>query len=90
MISRCYAAIYQAARAVVLHYKRYDQEDSQRLFDPIKKSLGQDYAESLKKWRSIRNDVEYSPLLSEAVNAKGLEHYRREALDGASEFLERA
>ena len=87
VISRCYAAMYQAARALVLQYRRHDQEDAQRLVKPISETLGKQWAQTFQGWRSIRNKVEYYPLLDVTIQNKGLEHYRQEALDDAAQFL---
>jgi len=61
IISRCYYAMYHAARALVLHVRRADLDDHDRLPAALGQSLGTNYGDILGRWRGMRNQVEYSP-----------------------------
>lgn len=61
IISRCYYAMYHAARAVVLHYRGADLDDHDRLPTILGQILGARYGELLGNWRKVRNRVDYSP-----------------------------
>jgi uncharacterized protein (UPF0332 family) len=61
IISRCYYAMYHAVRAVVLHIRRADFDDHERLPMVLSQILGTQYGEILGKWREVRNQVDYSP-----------------------------
>jgi len=74
IISRCYYAMYHAARALVLHIRRADLDDHDRLPAALGQVLGTDYGDVLGQWREIRNQTDYSPyalvdLASQAVMA---------------------
>jgi uncharacterized protein (UPF0332 family) len=61
IISRCYYAMYHAARALVLHVRRADVDDHERLPMILNQVLGTDYGDVLGRWREMRNQVDYSP-----------------------------
>jgi len=61
IISRCYYAMYHAARAVVLHYRGSDLDDHDRLPTILGQIVGARYGELLGNWRKVRNRVDYSP-----------------------------
>ena len=61
IISRCYYAMYHAARAFVLHLRRADLDDHERLPIVLSQILGTQQGEMLGKWREVRNQVDYSP-----------------------------
>lgn len=61
IVSRCYYAMYHAARALVLHVRRADVDDHERLPATLSQVLGINYGDILGRWREIRNQVDYSP-----------------------------
>jgi len=61
IISRCYYAMYHAARALVLHVRRADLDDHDRLPAALGQVLGTNYGDVLGRWREIRNQTDYSP-----------------------------
>lgn len=61
IISRCYYAMYHAARAVVLHFRRADLDDHDRLPTILGQVIGPEYGEMLARWRETRNQADYSP-----------------------------
>lgn len=61
IISRCYYAMYHAARALVLHVRRADMDDHERLSVALGQVLGTDYGDTFGQWREMRNQVDYSP-----------------------------
>ena len=61
IISRCYYAMYHAARALVLHVRRADVDDHARLSLALGRVIGADYGDVLGQWREFRNQVDYSP-----------------------------
>ena len=61
VISRCYYAMYHAARALVLHVRRADLDDHERLPAALGQVLGTNYGDILGRWREMRNRVDYSP-----------------------------
>lgn len=61
IVSRCYYAMYHAARAVVLHVRRADLDDHERLPAALGQILGRPYGDMLGRWREARNQVDYSP-----------------------------
>ena len=63
IISRCYYAMYHAARALVLHIRRADVDDHERLLVVLGQALGVNYRDVLNRWREMRNRVDYSPYL---------------------------
>jgi len=74
IISRCYYAMYHAARALVLHVRRADLDDHDRLPAALGQILGTDYGDVLGQWREVRNQADYSPyapadLASQVVTA---------------------
>jgi uncharacterized protein (UPF0332 family) len=74
IIFRCYYAMYHAARALVLHVRRADLDDHDRLPAALGQVLGTDYGDVLGRWREMRNQTDYSPyaptdLASQVVTA---------------------
>lgn len=74
IISRCYYAMYHATRALVLHVRRADLDDHERLPVALGQVLGTNYGDVLGRWREMRNQIEYSPyapadLASQAATA---------------------
>ena len=74
IISRCYYAMYHAARALALYVRRADLDDHDRLPAALGQVLGADYRDVLGQWRAMRNQTDYSPyaavdLASQAVMA---------------------
>lgn len=74
IISRCYYAMYHAARALVLHVRRADLDDHDRLPVALGQVLGTDYGDVLGRWQEMRNQMDYSPyapadLASQVVTA---------------------
>jgi len=63
IISCCYYAMYHAARALVLHVRRADLDDHERLPVALSQVLGTDYGDILAQWREMRNRVDYSPYM---------------------------
>jgi uncharacterized protein (UPF0332 family) len=63
IISRCYYAMYHAARALVLHVRRADVDDHEHLPVVLGRVIGTDYGDILGQWRELRNWVDYSPYL---------------------------
>ncbi len=61
IVSRCYYAMYHAARAVVLHVRRADLDDHERLPAALGQCLGRPYGDMLGRGREARNQVDYSP-----------------------------
>jgi len=61
VISRCYYAMYHAARSLVLHVRRADVDDHERLPVALGRVLGTSYGDTLGRWREVRNQVDYSP-----------------------------
>jgi uncharacterized protein (UPF0332 family) len=61
IISRCYYAMYHAARAIVLHIRRADLDDHNRLPIALGQALGTDHGDILGRWRETRNQIDYSP-----------------------------
>lgn len=61
IISRCYYAMYHAARVLVLHVRRADLDDHDRLPTALGRMLGTDYGDTLGQWREVRNQTDYSP-----------------------------
>lgn len=74
IISRCYYAMYHAARALILHVRRADVDDHERLSVALSHVLGTNYGDVLGRWRDMRNQMDYSPyapadLASQAATA---------------------
>jgi len=74
IVSRCYYAMYHGTRAVVLHMRRADLDDHERLPAVLDQVLGTSYGDVLGRWREVRNQMDYSPyapadLASQAVAA---------------------
>lgn len=82
IISRCYYAMYHAARALALHFRRSDVDDHERLPVVLGQTLGMSYKETLGRWREVRNQIDYSPYAPE-----GLEELVKAALDDADKIL---
>lgn len=82
IISRCYYAMYHAARAFVLHLRRADLDDHERLQVVLGQTLGTPYKEMLGRWREVRNQVDYSPYAPEDLDA-----LVKAALDDADTLL---
>jgi uncharacterized protein (UPF0332 family) len=64
IISRNYYACYQAARAFVLLVTKSDVDDHKKLAPVLRDCLSPanaDAADTLDKWRDIRNEADYSP-----------------------------
>lgn len=61
IVSRCYYAMYHAARAVVLHFRQSDLDDHDRLPTILGQVMGTNYGEMLGQWREARNNADYSP-----------------------------
>lgn len=61
IISRCYYAMYHAARALVLHVRRSDLDNHDRLPTTLGKEIGTNYGLLLTQWRNRRNHIDYSP-----------------------------
>ena len=61
IVSRCYYAMYHAARALVLHVRRANVDDHGRLAVAFGWASGNNYGNVLNRWREIRNQVDYSP-----------------------------
>ncbi len=82
IISRCYYAMYHAARALALHIRRGDLDDHERLPLVLGQALGTPYKEMLGRWREMRNQVDYSPYAPD-----DLAHLAQAALDEADTLL---
>lgn len=61
IVSRCYYAMYHAARALVLHVRRADLDDHDRLPVALGQVVGTNYGDMLGQWREMRNQMDYSP-----------------------------
>lgn len=61
IISRGYYAMYHAARALILHVRRNDVDNHNRLPTFLGQVLGTDYENLLVQWRRRRNMIDYSP-----------------------------
>ena len=83
IISRCYYAMYHAARAFVFHHRRADLDDHERLPLVLGQTLGLPYKGMLGRWREVRNQVDYSPYAPE-----DLEVLVKAVLDDADTLLE--
>lgn len=53
--------MYHAARALVLHVRRADLDDHNRLPVAVGQVVGTNYGDLLGQWREMRNQVDYSP-----------------------------
>jgi len=82
IVSRCYYAMYHAARALVLYVRRYDLDDHDRLPAAIGQTLGLAHGDTLGRWREARNQVDYSPYLPDDLQARSVL-----AVDDALSFL---
>jgi hypothetical protein len=74
--------MYHAVRAVVLHIRRADFDDHERLPMVLSQILGTQYGEILGKWREVRNQVDYSPYAP-----ADLDTLTQAALDDAAALL---
>lgn len=68
IISRSYYAMYHAARALALHFRRSDVDDHERLPVVLGQTLGMSYKEMLGRWREVRNQIDYSPYAPEGLD----------------------
>ncbi len=82
IVSRSYYAMYHAARAVVLHFRRADLDDHDRLPAILGQVIGPEYGEMLGRWRKARNQADYSP-----YKAIDLAQQAVEVLDDTSALL---
>lgn len=63
IISRCYYAMYHAARSLVFHVRRADLDSHERLPTTLGQILPVQYGDMLNHWREERNQIDYSPYL---------------------------
>jgi len=82
IISRCYYAMYHAARAVVFHHRRSDVDDHESLAVALGGILGSEWKIALDEWRKARNRLDYSPYLPDDLASQC-----RSCLDIAQGFL---
>lgn len=82
IISRCYYAMYHAARAAVFHHRRSDVDDHEGLAVALSGILGSEWKIALDVWRKTRNRLDYSPYLPD-----DLAFQCRSCLDTAQGFL---
>jgi uncharacterized protein (UPF0332 family) len=82
IVSRCYYAMYHAARAVILQFRRADLDDHDRLPAILGQVIGASYGEMLGRWRKARNQADYSP-----YKATDLAQQATAVLDDANNLL---
>jgi len=61
VISRNYYAMFHAARAVIFHFHRYDEEKHEEVVKRIGGILGNSLQDMLSEWKDNRIVVDYSP-----------------------------
>lgn len=61
VISRNYYAMFHAARAVIFHFHRYDEEKHEEVIKGIGGILSNVLQNQLRKWKENRILVDYSP-----------------------------
>ena len=61
VISRNYYAMFHAARAVIFHFYRYDEEKHEEVIKIIGNILGDGSRNQLRKSKENRNAADYSP-----------------------------
>lgn len=82
IVSRCYYAMYHAARSLVLYVRRADLDDHERLPAALGQLLGTKYGDSLSQWRERRNQIDYSP-----YTPPDLSDWTRDALADSSDLI---
>ena len=81
-ISRNYYAMFHAARAVIFHFYRYDEEKHEEVVKIIGNILGDGFRNQLRKWKENRNVADYSPFPK-----FNLMDYANKSTQEAEEFL---
>lgn len=61
IISLCYYAMYHFGRSAIFHTHRNDIDVHEKVAYEIGKIFGDEFEKSLDFWRSVRNEVDYSP-----------------------------
>ncbi|MBM3240135.1 HEPN domain-containing protein [Candidatus Poribacteria bacterium] len=61
VVSRNYYAMFHAARAVIFHFHRYDEEKHEEVIKIIGTILGDSFRNQLRKWKENRTAADYSP-----------------------------
>ena len=82
VISRNYYAMFHAARAVIFHFHRYDEEKHEEVIKRIGGILGNSFQKQLWRWKEERTKVDYSPFPE-----FDLMDYANKAIKEAEEFL---
>ena len=82
VISRNYYAMFHAARAVIFHFQRYDEEKHEAVIKRIGGILGKSIQKQLWRWKEERTKVDYSPFPK-----FDLMDYANKAIKEAEEFL---
>ncbi len=83
VISRNYYAMFHAARAVIFHFHRYDEEKHEEVIKRIGSILSNRFQDMLSEWKEKRTVVDYSPFPK-----FDLMDYANRARKEAEEFLD--
>lgn len=83
IISRNYYAMFHAARAVIFHFHRYDEEKHEEVVKRIGGILGKAFQDILLEWKGNRTVVDYSPFPK-----FDLIDYANKAIKETEEFLD--
>lgn len=61
IITLCYYAMYHFCRAAIFHIHRDDVDVHEKVTYEIRNIIGEKLGKSLDSWRSVRNEIDYSP-----------------------------
>ena len=75
--------MFHAARAVIFHFNRYDEEKHEEIIKRIGGILGKSFQDILFEWKENRTVVDYSPFPD-----FDLMDYANRAIKEAEEFLD--
>jgi uncharacterized protein (UPF0332 family) len=82
VISRNYYAMFHAARAVIFHFHRYDEDKHEEVIKRIGGILGKSFQDMIFEWKGNRTVVDYSPFPK-----SDLIDYANRAIKEAEQFL---
>jgi uncharacterized protein (UPF0332 family) len=82
VISRNYYAMFHAARAVIFHFHRHDEEKHEEVIKGIGTILGSNFGKQIWKWKENRRIADYSPFPK-----FNLMDYANQSIRTAEEFL---
>jgi uncharacterized protein (UPF0332 family) len=82
VISRNYYAMFHAARAVIFHFHRHDEEKHEEVIKRVGTILGSSFGKQIWKWKENRRIADYSPFPTFDLMA-----YANQSFQAAEEFL---